>query len=1077
MARRLIVEIVGDASSLQRALGSASASADSFGSRMSAAGGKISAFGARMTRDVTLPIVGIGVVATKSAVDFQKSMELLHTQAGVSQQSVDALSKSVLAMAGSVATSPEELSLGIYHLASQGLRGARALDALKVAAEGAKLGGANLEDVTNALGAAIVANIGGVKNYSQAMGQLNAIVGSGDMHMQDLADAMGTGLAAVAKTAHVSLDQVGGALATFGDNNIRGAKAGTLLISTMRVLGHQSTAAKGALADLGVSSDTLQAKLASGGLTSAIGYLNDRIKESGKSTHVVSSDLSEAFGGKQSTGIKILIDEFDRLQRKVKQVSDGGNQFASDWEAYTKTTAYHLASMGAQMKATGVTIGDVLLPVVAKLADIIGGLAQKFEALSPGTRRFIMIGAGIAAVIGPLVGFIGSLTTAIGGLSTAFMFIAANPVVLVIAGIAALGAAIAAAVIWPDKLKSVLEHMGLSAQTSGEIVDGLREVFNRLKAAGEALVSVVRSNWSTISAIIQDAVDVVRTVVTTTATVVEALWRTFGSTLTSIARTEWGYIKGTIKNALEVIRGVVDLISGLIHGDWSKVWKGIEEIVGGTVNQILNILRTAVSLLGETAQLIGTAIWQGIIQPIAHLAGELLHKIEDAATHAFHTIIGWIVGEAEQIGEAISHGIMSGLGGLAGGLFGKLKDSVGGALHSVKSFLGIGSPSRVFHVQVGEPIAQGIIAGYLEGISPLTGKMSASLRASLEQARAVIRQEQTQVADAWRQLADAVVSAFDKETEQGLERIKGKLARELAAIAAPANKTSSQLQAMQDQDRRIQLAHDLANATQAVAQAQDAYNQALQSGDPSQIAAAQQQLADAQYNLTMVQRQQQEQQLQDKLQAEQKKADAEKKAAEARAHRQEADFREQRKRQRKNLEDNLKDLGTALEHGRLTWAQAHSRLMALLDHDNIDYRAHGKSAGASFAQGIRDSLGSVETAMKELAKLVAQYLPHSPAEKGPLSKPIGWQSYLMGGLPSAAAGVSSLLGAGLSTPTAYAGAGAGRVEVHVHLHGGTYLGGNQQQLANDLVDPITSALVRAGSAGHPYWKNLNRLGS
>ena len=81
-----------------------------------------------------------------------------------------------------------------------GITGPKALSLLKIAAEGAAVGHADLVDVTNALDATIVSGVGGVKNYSQAMGELNAIVGSGDMTMQDLADAMGTGVMAVAKS-------------------------------------------------------------------------------------------------------------------------------------------------------------------------------------------------------------------------------------------------------------------------------------------------------------------------------------------------------------------------------------------------------------------------------------------------------------------------------------------------------------------------------------------------------------------------------------------------------------------------------------------------------------------------------------------------------------------------------------------------------------------------------------------------------------------------------------------------------------------------------------------------------------
>ncbi len=722
--RRLLVEVVGNDDSLQAAMGRAGATTAGFGDRIAAAGQRISGIGKKLTTDLTLPIVAIGALSVKSAVDFQNSMELIHTQAGVSQSAVDSLSKSVLALAGPTATAPDELSAGLYHLTSQGLRGAQALSALKSAAEGAKLGQADLEDVTNALGAVLVSKISGITSYSQAMGELNSIVGSGDMRMQDLADAMGTGLAAAAKVAGVSLDQVGGALATFGDNNIRGAKAGTLLVSTMRVLGHQSTAATAALQDLGVSSDTLQQKLATHGLTDAIGYLRDKIAASGKTTAEVSSDLSEAFGGKQSTGIKILIAEFERLQTKVKDVSAGGDKFASDWQAYTQTTAYHLASMGAQMQATGVTLGTILLPVIAKIADYIGRLAARFESLSPSVQKVILIVGGCVAALGPLLYVLGNLGTVIA-------FLVNNPITLLIAGIAVLVAAFAAAVLWPDKLRDVLEKMGLSAHAAGEVVAGLRDVFHVVETAVMQLVGVIRDNWSTIRAIITGVVDVIATAIRVAVGVIMAIWDTFGSEIIAAVKTAWDFIKSTIQNDLEIVHGIIDVITGLIHGDWSKVWQGIEEIVGGTLKEIWTLLQSAVSLLGDVAAMIGTALYKGIVQPIVHLAEDLWHMIESAISSAVHLVMDWIPNEVAQIGSGIVDGIVHGITGLAGKVGGALKSGVHDALNFVKSGFGIFSPSKVFAAEVGLPIAQGILVGFGQGIGPLKGTIDRALRGSV----------------------------------------------------------------------------------------------------------------------------------------------------------------------------------------------------------------------------------------------------------------------------------------------------------------------------------------------------------
>ena len=89
------------------------------------------------------------------------------------------------------------------------------------------------------------------------MGALNAIVGSGDMTMQDLAEAMGTGVMAVAKSYGQSINQVGAALAVFGDNNIRGAKAGTDLRMTWQAIQAPIKAGIPLLNQLGLSASQL----------------------------------------------------------------------------------------------------------------------------------------------------------------------------------------------------------------------------------------------------------------------------------------------------------------------------------------------------------------------------------------------------------------------------------------------------------------------------------------------------------------------------------------------------------------------------------------------------------------------------------------------------------------------------------------------------------------------------------------------------------------------------------------------------------------------------------------------------
>src|SRR6185503_8355083 len=171
-----------------------------------------------------------GVATVDMAAKFNKSMTLLNTQANVAKNQLGYLSNGVLSLAGQVGFSPDSLAESLYHVESNaqsmGITSAQALNIVRIAAEGAKVGNADLVDVTNALTAAVASGIPGVQDMSQAMGILNATVGTGDMSMQQLADAMGTGVLASVKGFGVTMADVSAGLAVFGDNNIRGALAG-----------------------------------------------------------------------------------------------------------------------------------------------------------------------------------------------------------------------------------------------------------------------------------------------------------------------------------------------------------------------------------------------------------------------------------------------------------------------------------------------------------------------------------------------------------------------------------------------------------------------------------------------------------------------------------------------------------------------------------------------------------------------------------------------------------------------------------------------------------------------------------
>lgn len=340
--------------------------------RQSAAAGKLAATVGKWTLGAGL---GAGYFSVKGATDFQSQMERLHTQAGASQQQVGQLSQGVLGIAPSVATGPNELAQAMYHVTSSlnktlpaVSRNATELKVLKLAAEGAKVGGADLVDVTNALDAAVVSGIPGTKNYQQAMGALNATVGAGDMQMQDLADALSTGLLGPMKTYGLNIKEIGGALAVFGDNNIRGQQAATKLASAVRIMAAPSKEAAKALGVVGLSATTLADDMRRGGLVQAITDLKTHLEQSGLTASQQAVVITRAFGGRQSTGVQLLVAQLDRLRAKTQQVGEGAASFGQDWAATQKTFKFELDQLGASVEVVAVKFGTWLIP---KLEDTI----------------------------------------------------------------------------------------------------------------------------------------------------------------------------------------------------------------------------------------------------------------------------------------------------------------------------------------------------------------------------------------------------------------------------------------------------------------------------------------------------------------------------------------------------------------------------------------------------------------------------------------------------------------------------------------------------------------------------------
>lgn len=355
-----------------------------------------------------LGFAAFGVEAVKSASKFDSEMALLQTQAGVSGDKIDGLKKGVLALAGKVGQDPDSLAESLYHVESNfesmGISSAKALKLTETAAKGATVGHANLVDVTNALTAAVAANIPGVQNLDQAMGVLNATVGVGDMKMQDLASAFSSGMVATVKGFGLSITDVGAALAVFGDNNIRGSKAGNQLRMSVMALAEPVATGGAALKRLGLQTDTLAKDMQKGGLKLALEDLVAHMKAAGISSKEQGQIITDAFGRKAGAGLNVLVSQMDRLESKYPALEEGAKNFSQSWADTKKTVAFQLKQLETGFEALTISIGEKLLPKVQASLHFLSqhrqGATQAAEALLGLAAAAIAVSAALKLIAG-----------------------------------------------------------------------------------------------------------------------------------------------------------------------------------------------------------------------------------------------------------------------------------------------------------------------------------------------------------------------------------------------------------------------------------------------------------------------------------------------------------------------------------------------------------------------------------------------------------------------------------------------------------------------------------------------------
>ena len=173
-----------------------------------------------------------------------------------------------------------------------------------------------------------------------------------------------------------------------------------------------------------------------------------------------------------------------------------------------------------------------------------------------------------------------------------------------------------------------------------------------------------------------------------------------------------GNTLGTFTSNLpKFVSTAVDIIGSLLNGIRSNLgaivqgaFETVDTLIDGIIDMLPELISTGVLLIGKLAV--------GVIKAIPELVSKI-PQIISAVVRGFSDGASEFLG----IGRNIVNGVWSGIQGMWSTFYYNVKSFFSNIVSSVKSVLGIRSPSRVFRDQIGKQMAAGVGVGFEDEFS------------------------------------------------------------------------------------------------------------------------------------------------------------------------------------------------------------------------------------------------------------------------------------------------------------------------------------------------------------------------
>ena len=570
------------------------------GKALSSVGDKVEGVGKKLSV-VSAGIAGLGTAAVKTAADFDSAMSQVTAISGAAGDEFDALREKAREMGEKTKFSASEAAEAMTYMAMAGWKTQDMLDGIDgimhlAAASGEELGSVSdiVTDALTAFGlsAADAGHFADVLAAASNSANTNvSMLGGSFKYVAPVAGALG-----------YSIEDVSVALGLMANSGIKAEQGGTALRSMLSRLAKPTKEVEKAFLQLGISAS--DALVNADGSMKPLSETMDILREkmSGLSEAEQANVAAGIAGQEAMSGLLAIVNasasDYDNLRAAIAGADGTAEKMAGTMQDNLNG---QLTILKSQLEELAISFGDLLMPLIRDVVTAIQGFVDKLNSMDDSSRKVILTVAAIAAAIGPLLVGVGKTMSAIGsimtgivklhgalgilkvsiangygifgkfaeaikgigslaasagqgiaafaasavqGISGAFStvgsFLAANPIVLIIAAVAA---AVAAIAVYGDEIQALLQKLD----------DWLQGVFAR--------------DWTEV----------------------------FGPVLGGVLNGFFANVKAVWDSIKQTFDGIIDFIRGVFTGDWQRAWEGVKEIFGGVFKGLTALAKAPVN--------------------------------------------------------------------------------------------------------------------------------------------------------------------------------------------------------------------------------------------------------------------------------------------------------------------------------------------------------------------------------------------------------------------------------------------------------------------------------------------------